>query len=95
MGEYRLSPDVIPDLEAITEFIMRDNPPRALSFADELIAKFDVIAERPESFPLLDGLRWPVRSALHGSYRVLFEIIGSVPHILRVVHGARDLDALF
>lgn len=95
MTKFRLTPEVDSDLEDIADYIIRDNPERALSFVDEVVAKFRVIGERPESFPLVEGMPWPLRSALHGNYRILFEIIDDLPHILRVIHGARDIDSLF
>ena len=95
MTEFRLSPYVDADLDDIAEYIMRDNPIRALSFVDEITEKFRVIGERPQSFPLVEGCTWPLCSALHGRYRILFEIVEEIPHILRVIHGARDIDSLF
>lgn len=95
MSDYRLSADAGDDLEAIVQYIGEDNPQRALSFVDELISTFDTIAERPNSFPVAAVLPGQVRSALHGRYRIFFELTDGVPHILRVVHGARDIPALF
>lgn len=94
MSEYRLAPAALSDLDEISAYIFEDNPVRSITFIDELIDRFDVIAERPLSFPASNDLPAGVRSALHGHYRILFEMTGSIQHILRVIHGARDIGNL-
>jgi plasmid stabilization system protein ParE len=91
---YRLSIAASRDLDAIADYIMQDNPLRAISFVDEIVEKFDEIAERPLSFPQVEDLPESVRSALHGDYRIIFGVGEGQPDILRVVHGARDLPSL-
>jgi toxin ParE1/3/4 len=91
---FRLTADAQLDLDAIADFIIRDNPSRAVSFVDELIDRFRIIAERPRSFPSRDNLVPGLRSAVHGRYLILFRIEEDFVRILRVVHGARDLPRL-
>jgi toxin ParE1/3/4 len=92
---YRLSRQANADLEAITDYIIEDNPARAITFVDELTAKFRVIADRPKSFPLRDDLRPGLRSAVHGKYLIFFLVDAEVVDVVRVVHGARNLPAIF
>jgi toxin ParE1/3/4 len=91
---YRLTADAQLDLNAIADFIIRENPARAVTFIDELIDHFRTIAERPKSFPARDNLVPGLRSAVHGKYLILFRIEDDFVRILRVVHGARDLPRL-
>lgn len=91
MNEYRLAPQAYADFDAIAAYIFEDNPQRSVTFIDELTTRFGTIAERPLSFPASDDLPLGIRSALHGRYRILFEVVGGIPHILRVLHGARDI----
>ena len=49
--KYRISGEAQRDLVAIGQHIAQDNPARALSFIDEITAKFRHVAERPLSFP--------------------------------------------
>ena len=35
------------------------------------------------------------RIAVHGKYLIIYRVRNEIVQILRVVHGARDLDALF
>lgn len=95
VAKYRLAPQANADLRAIADYIIDDNPARAISFVDELTAKFRVIAERPMSFRSRDDLRTGLRSALHGKYLILFRIEEETVHILRVLQGARNLTAIF
>lgn len=74
---------------------MEDNPLRAISFVDEIVGKFSVIADRPLSFSASGDLPAGLRSALHGNYRIIFEVNEGTPDILRVLHGVRDIGNLF
>ena len=94
MAHYRLSVQAERDLDSIAAYIMDDNPLRAVSFIGEIIEKFDVIVQRPLSFPESDVLPAGTRSALHGNYRIIFRVAEGVPDILRVIHGARDLPSI-
>ena len=83
------------DLADITDYISRDNPWRALSFAEELEARFIEVGERPFSFSARPEWGNGKRSAVHGRYVIIFQILDDHVKIFRVVHGARDLDELF
>jgi plasmid stabilization system protein ParE len=91
---YSVADEARRDLEAIADYIMEDNPLRAVSFVQEITARFASIGERPLSFPHPDDLPAEMRSALHGNYRIIFRVTEGVPEILRVLHGARDLPPL-
>lgn len=82
------------DLREISEYIAADNPKRAISFIDELVAKFYVITERPRSFPGRYDLDANCRTARHGDYYIFFQINGDAIEILRVMHGARNIDQI-
>jgi toxin ParE1/3/4 len=94
VARYRLTTDAQHDLNAIGDFILRDNPARSVSFVDELIARFRIIAERPMSFRARGELSPGLRSATHGNYLILFRVERDFVKILGVVHGARDLPRL-
>lgn len=88
---YRLAAEAQDDLNAIAEYIVRDNPTRAVTFIEELKDCFRVIAERPRSFPAREALSPGLRSAVHGNYLILYRIEEDYVRIMRVIHGARDL----
>ncbi|QZH75667.1 MAG: type II toxin-antitoxin system RelE/ParE family toxin [Erythrobacter sp.] len=92
---FRIRQAAIDDLDSIGAFIRQDNPLRAETFIIEIIDRIETIAVRPRSFRSRDDL-WPgLRSALYGKYLVLFVIADGTVEVVRVVHGSRDLDALF
>ena len=88
-------PAAVADLKAITLFIADDNPDRAISFVDELQSIAAEAAQRPASFPARDDLAPGLRAARHGRYLIFFQEIADEIQIVRVLHGARDLQRLF
>lgn len=82
------------DLQEIEAFISRDDPWRAETFVLELVACFDAIGERPRSFPVLRPELPDYRVARRGKYLILFSVIDNTPRVERVLHGARDIDAI-
>jgi toxin ParE1/3/4 len=82
------------DLEPIGDFIARDNPRRAVTFAPELRAQRNSLGLQPEMGSARpeygDGISiWP-----DGRCAVLYSVPDDHVLVERVVHGARDLDAL-
>lgn len=94
MSSYRLRPKAVEDLQAIGDFIAADNPARAVSFIDEMLAACAGIAERPRAYQRRDDLARGLRQAVHGRYLILFTDGGDAVVIERVLHGARRLEDL-
>lgn len=92
--KYRISGEAQRDLVAIGQYIAQDNPARALSFIDEITAKFRHVAERPLSFPAREDWHPDLRSALHRPYVIVFRVADDHVDIVRVFHGARDIPNL-
>ena len=82
------------DLFEIEEYIARENPARSHSFVAELIERISATGERPLSFPNLTDQRPDIRIAHHRRYRILFRVYADHVAIERVLHGARNVDAL-
>lgn len=83
------------DLADLADYIAFDFPRRALSFVEEIEAYFDQIGDRPLSFSPRPEWGSGKRSAVYGRYVVIFQTNETRTEILRVVHGARDIDELF
>jgi len=83
------------DLEAIADDIGIDNPARALSFIRELRAHCRRITLNPEGYPSRPELGAGIRSCAHGHYIIFFESGPEMVVIVRILHGARDLPAVF
>lgn len=79
------------DLRDIADYIARDNPQRARTFAAELSAKVQEVAERPYSFPEHEEWTAGFRSALFHKYHIIFTIDNDTVIILRILHGARNI----
>ena len=85
------------DLEAIADYIAADNPTRALSFVRELRAQCQRITLNPPGYRLRSELGDGIRSCAHGHYVIFFESESDSDAvlILRILHGARDIPAVF
>lgn len=79
-------------LDAIEEYIGRDNPKRAESFVDELIDAGNALGVHPDmGHPPRERPSGPYREVIHERYRILYRIVGDSVVILSVFHGARLL----
>jgi toxin ParE1/3/4 len=83
------------DLESIGDRISQRDPARALSFITELQGRCLQIAEFPHAGPPRPQWGDGVRIVVHRSYLVVYRVREDNVQVLRVIHGARDLDALF
>jgi toxin ParE1/3/4 len=83
------------DLEAIGDYIARDNPRRALTFVREMRQRCEWIAEMPRAARLRPELGAGVRVVTFGRYRICYSERGGDVVIERIVHGARSLESLF
>lgn len=90
-----IKPRAVRDLKDIGGYIARDNPERAISYVRELRAKMEKIAKNPKGYPIRTDLEFSIRSASYQSYIIFFHILeNGVVEIVRVIHGARDIDNL-
>jgi toxin ParE1/3/4 len=83
------------DLEAIGDYIAEDNPRRALSFVAELRGVCAEIAKTPQAYRVRPGLGTGVRACTHGNYVIFFTASKTKLSILRVLHGAMDIETQF
>ncbi len=90
-----LTPAAAADLEQIGDYIAEDNPLRAVSFVDEIADRITKLATLPQGGQLRPEWGERIRSTSFASYLIVWRSTGNALEILRVVHGARDLQALF
>ena len=83
------------DLEAIADYIAADNPVRALSFVRELRTQCQRITLNPPGYRLRPELGDRIRSCAHGHHVIFFESNSDVVVIVRILHGAGDIPAVF
>jgi toxin ParE1/3/4 len=93
--KVRLSAEARQDLIAIGDYIARDNPARALSFVKELAETCANLAAMPRAWPILPRYEaQAIRRRVHGNYQVFYRIDAEHISIIRILHGARDFEAL-
>ncbi|WP_454753716.1 type II toxin-antitoxin system RelE/ParE family toxin [Cupriavidus necator] len=94
----RLTPLAEAELEAIADYIARDNPRRALSFVQELRDRCLSLADMPLAFPLVPRYEdRGIRHRVHGNYQIFYRVLGDPPariDVLHVLHSARNYAAL-
>lgn len=95
MTEVILSDEAKDDLSEIYDYIAADN--RAA--ADRLLDSFEKVFERISSFPEIgrprSELREKVRSIPDGNFVIFYRPWGESVLVIRILHGARDLEELF
>src|SRR5947207_9386812 len=93
--KVRLTPEAEADLEGIGDKIAERNAARAVTYVRELRERCLGIAEFPHAGPPRPQWGEDIRIAIHGKYVIVYRVRDETVEVLRVVHGARDLDALF
>lgn len=83
------------DLDDIAGFIAQDNPRRAVTFVQDIRAKFLDVQRNPQLYQLRPDIGEEARMASVGNYAILFRVIGDAVRIERVTYGGRDLPAMF
>jgi toxin ParE1/3/4 len=94
MMPVRFTPEARADLREIALRIADRNPVRAFTYVDEIEARARRIGEFPHAGPPRPQWGEGIRIAVHGKYLIVYRVRDETVQILRVVHGARDLDAL-
>lgn len=95
--EIRYLPTAEKDLEDIFEYILKDNPPAALSLLEEFDQKISILAINPESGMIpKDGRLRKIgyRIVIVRKYLVFYVIKDECVQIRRILHGARQYQFL-
>ncbi|MFC3168048.1 MULTISPECIES: type II toxin-antitoxin system RelE/ParE family toxin [Paracoccus] len=83
------------DLEAIGDYIARDNPARAATFIQELHHCCMELAEMPTAWPTVPRYkRLGIRRRVHGRYLIFYQADPGRVTVLHVLNGAMDVDAV-
>jgi toxin ParE1/3/4 len=95
---HQVAPEAEIDLDGIWYYIARESDSIQIAdrLIDSIIEKFSLLARyphigRPRDADLRPGLRsFPV-----GKYVIIYRVEDKDVLILRVIHGSRDIEALF
>ena len=93
--KLRFRPDALRDLEEIQDYIAEDNPAAAARFIGFLRKTCAFLADNPHAGRARPELRPDLRSFPARRYVVFYRLLGDTLEIVNVVHGSRDIDALF
>lgn len=83
------------DLVEIWDYIADDSEAQADAFVEVIDQKFRALALQPDMGRLREELTEGLRSFPVGRYVIFYRPILRGVEIVRVLHGARDLDAIF
>lgn len=86
----------VADLEAAAGYIARDSPNYAAAFVQELrdaARSLRRFGERGRAVPEVEDPA--IRELIVGSYRLIYQVTRETIFVLAIVHGARDLAALW
>jgi toxin ParE1/3/4 len=93
--KVRLSSEARKDLIAIGDYIARGNPLRASTFVEELVKACVEISSTPLGYPIVRRYEAKgIRRRVYGNYQIFYRVTGDQVFVIRVLHGARDYDAL-
>lgn len=95
MSRIRLTPLADQDLVQIWHFIAQDDPVAADRLLDLLEEKYKLLAENPHMGPARPDIAKELRYLPVGNCLLLYRVIPNGIELVRVVHGARDLQQLF
>ena len=83
------------DLDAIAEYIARDDLAAAEQFIEKLTGTFNRLCDGPGIGSPRDDLMAGLRGRAFGSYIIYYHVRPERLEIVRVIHGARDQAKIF
>lgn len=90
------TPRADEDFDETNRYLFRTSPQNRLAFIREVRESAASLAEMAERGRIVPELQSPdTRELLVGSYRLVYEISDDEVYILGLIHGARDLLALW
>ena len=95
MSQVTRRPLAEADILEIWDYIADDNPAAADRWVDHLDGQFRLLATQPKMGRARDELAPSVRSFPFGRYVVFYVPIDDGIDVVRVLHGARDIDEIF
>ena len=95
MSRVLLTRQAETDLEEIWLHIALENPVAADDMIDAIVDHAKIIAAQPLAGRARPELAAELRSFPEGNYVIFYQPVPDGVRIIRVLHGARDVDAIF
>jgi len=95
MSRYRVAPEARADLDEVYDYVAKES----LSAADELIEtfqeRFRLLATQPLMGQARPELGRSLRSFTVGNYVIFYRPAEGGIEVAKIIHSARDIEALF
>jgi toxin ParE1/3/4 len=95
MLEVRITPSARSDLIDIWTYIAEDSITHADAFIDRLHDAMQSLSRQPNSGRNRDHLAPGIQSFPFGRYLIFYRVLSTAIEIVRVLHGARDVESVF
>jgi toxin ParE1/3/4 len=95
MGRLVIRPQARVDLDDIFDYIAEDSFDRAISFIRKLHGQMERLVTNPGMGRTRDELWVGLRSFPYGSYLIFYTSYEGQVDIIRILNGARAIEALF
>ena len=95
MPQIRITPRARTDLIEIWRYIADDSVTNADSFIDKLHETIQALAHQPGTGRRREELGSGILSFPFGRYVIFYRAIPKAIEIIRVLHGARDIQNIF
>ncbi len=95
MSQLRISPRASSDLIEIWIYIADDSVANADAFIDKLYQAIQALGRQPGSGRHREELAPGIQSFPFGRYIIFYRAVTSGIEIVRVLHGARDIENIF
>jgi toxin ParE1/3/4 len=83
----------LKDIEEIIDYISKDSPAAARTFATKIIEAVMVLETFPTIGRIVPEYNNPnIREVLYRNYRIVYELSGNTANIVTVFHGSRMLE---
>ena len=93
--KLRISRPAENDLDEIWLYIAEDAPETADRFIDFVVERLTILSSSPEMGRLREDLEPGLRTFPLDNYLVFYRLSPDRVEIARIIHGARDIEALF
>lgn len=94
MAVIRLRPRAAADLEETGDYIASDNPAAAAQLISDVVQCCELLAQSPLLGRDRGALRPDIRSFPVGRYIVFYRPVADGIEVIRILHGARDIQSL-
>lgn len=93
MGSYRLTEDAKADLIRIYQRGLQEyGEARADDYYNAFFDRFELLSERPLSYPAVDAIRAGYRRSVCGADSIYYRIQGETVEIMAII-GQQDLES--